>query len=201
MSAAALQPLAPPQDPVERRERRPVALRGHAIVPIGTTTEIIVLDLSYDGCGIQIAEPLKPGDIIRMSVLRNGVIEAQVRWYSNGRAGMVFEPEAVGADAAKQRQRQSDRVPLLAEVSMRRLGKVKYRVPVFDASPHGCRVEFVERPRDGELVAIQFEGLQSIDAWVCWVEGHCAGLEYERAIHPAVFDMLVERMLVESDAG
>ncbi len=199
MSPAATQPLAPSLNPVERRERRPVALRGHAIVPSGWTAEIIVLDLYYDGCGIQIADQLKPGDIIRMSVLRRGVIEAHVRWYSNGRAGLVFEPEAAGADTDEQRQRQSDRVPLLAKVSMRRLGKVKYRVPVFDASPHGCRVEFVERPRDGELVSIQFEGLQSLDARVCWVESHCAGVEFERAIHPAVFDLLVERMLAESE--
>jgi hypothetical protein len=201
VSAAALQPLAPPQDPVERRERRPVALRGHAILPNGSTAAIIVVDLSYDGCGIQIPEAIKAGETIRMSVLRQGVIEAQVRWYSNGRAGLVFEPETADAANARHRERQSDRVPLLADVSMRRLGKVKYRVPIFDASPHGCRVEFVERPRIDELVRIKFSDLQAIDARVCWIEGNCTGLEYDRAIHQAVFDLLVARMLAESDAG
>jgi len=63
--SGAMQPLAPPHDPVERRERRPVELRGHAILPNGRTTAITVVDLSYDGCGIQIPDALKPGDIIR----------------------------------------------------------------------------------------------------------------------------------------
>jgi hypothetical protein len=29
---------------------------------------------------------------------------------------------------------------------------------------------------------------------VCWIEGFAAGIEFVRAIHPAVFDALVPRL-------
>lgn len=199
MSAPAIQPLAPPDDPVDRRERRPVNLRGHAILSDLTLVEVIILDLSYDGCGIQVPNALKPGDSIRLSVLQRGVIDTEVRWYAKGKAGLTFTPEADGADEERHRERQSQRVPLLADVSLRRLGKIKYSVRAFDASPHGCRVEFVERPAIDELVRIKFEGLQPLDARICWIEGHCAGLEFERPIHPAVFDLLLARMQPEAE--
>lgn len=171
-------------------------LCGHAILGDLSIVEVIVLDLSYDGCGIQVPVALKAGDSVRLGVLQRGVIDAQVRWYANGKAGLVFKPEADGDDDDRHRERQSRRVPLLADVTMRRLGKASYQVRAFDASTHGCRVEFVERPAIDELVRIRFEGLQPLDARTCWIHGHCAGLEFERPIHPAVFDLLVARMVV-----
>lgn len=174
-------------------------LSGHAILSDLSMIEIIVLDLSYDGCGVQTASALKAGETVRLGVLHRGVIDAEVRWYADGKAGLIFNPEAEVGDDEQHRERQSNRVPLFAEVTMRRLGKHNYRVRVFDASTHGCRVEFVERPAIDELVRIKFEGLQPLDARTCWIEGHCAGLEFERSIHPAVFDLLVARMLADAE--
>ena len=43
-------------------------------------------------------------------------------------------------------------------------------------------------------MTIKFEGLEAMDAEVCWVQGFQAGLRFERPIHPAVFDLLLARL-------
>ena len=87
--------------------------------------------------------------------------------------------------------RQCSRVSLDAEVSLRRPGKSTYRVRVFDASPHGCKVEFVERPMPADRAWIKFDGLEPLESMVCWVKGFAAGVQFEKPIHPAVFDRLM----------
>ena len=173
-------------------------MHGHALLEDGRTTEILVLDLSYEGCGIEIPVELKAGDTITLSVLRRGAIKADVRWYAGGKAGLVFHAEA---PAEKQHQpRHNERVPFAAEVTMRRLGRANYRVAVFDMSPSGCQVEFVEQPKLKEHVLIRLDGLEVLEAEVCWVEGSRGGLRFEKTIHPAVFNLLVARLTGESGA-
>ena len=88
-------------------------------------------------------------------------------------------------------ERRSERVALDADVSLRRSGQLNYQVRVYDASLHGCRVEFVERPTADEQLWVKFDGLQPLEAEVCWVEGFIAGVNFLQPIHPAVFDRLV----------
>ena len=90
--------------------------------------------------------------------------------------------------------RRSARVGLSAEISLRRAGQHSYRVRIFDVSAEGCKAEFVERPQMDEHVWVKFEGLDALDAIVCWVHGFEVGLEFEHPIHPAVFEMLVSRL-------
>ncbi len=87
--------------------------------------------------------------------------------------------------------RRGDRVPLSAEVDVRRSGVHPFRVRVFDLSPEGCKMEFVEIPAIGERVWIRFEGLASIEATVRWIEGHYGGVEFERPIYEPIFRRLV----------
>jgi len=178
--------------PVDRSERRPVALRGYAILADGTHHEIRLADLSYEGCGIETSADLAPGTPIKLSVLRLGGIDAEVRWSRDGKAGLVFTPLA---EEAKQHwPRRSDRVSLTANVTLRRIGKSSFKVAVTDASPEGCKVELVERPSVDEIVLVKFDGLEPLEAEVCWVEGFTAGLNFKRAMHPAVFELLVARL-------
>ena len=179
--------------PLERRERRPVSMRGYIMLGDGTTAEILVLDLSYEGCGIETPAELTPGQQVTVSVLRRGAIQAIVRWTSGGKAGLVFEPEEAEAER-QQLPRSSERTALSAEVVIRRLGKANFRVRVFDLSPHGCKVELIELPGIGEHVLLKFDGLEVLEAEVCWVERNCAGVRFEKVIHPAVFDLMVERL-------
>lgn len=90
--------------------------------------------------------------------------------------------------------RQASRVSLAGEVSLRRAGQMQYQVSVFDVSEHGCKVEFVEKPRLDEHVWLKFDGLEALEATVCWVDGFAVGLEFARPIHPAVFDLLIARL-------
>ena len=178
--------------PVARRERRPVTMIGYALRLDGSSVEVMVLDLSYEGCGIQSPIPLKPGEPLKLSVLRRGAISCQVRWYSDGNAGLVFDAEP--RPARPKQPRKSARVAIDAEVTMRRLGKINYRVRLFDASLEGCKVELVEKPRIGEHVLVKMPALEALDSEVCWMEGFTAGLRFEKSIHPAVFDLLLERL-------
>jgi hypothetical protein len=88
-------------------------------------------------------------------------------------------------------ERRSDRVQLSAFVALRRSGQLNYLVRILDASLHGCRVEFVERPKLDEQLWVKFDGLQPLEAEVCWVDGVTAGLNFLRPIHPAVFAGLI----------
>ena len=45
-----------------------------------------------------------------------------------------------------------------------------------------------------EIVWVKFEGLEALEAMVCWVDGFAAGLEFQRPVHPAVFDVLLQRL-------
>ena len=81
-----------------------------------------------------------------------------------------------------------------AEITLRRTGHVSFRVKIVNISPQGCRAEFVERPKLDELVWVKIDGLQSLEAMVCWVRGFEIELEFERPIHPAVFEMLVKQL-------
>lgn len=89
------------------------------------------------------------------------------------------------------RPRRSARIALHAEVSLRRPGRRTYIVRIFDASCHGCKIEFVDRPRLNERAWVKFEGMQALEATVCWVDGFIAGVKFENPIHPAVFESLL----------
>lgn len=101
-------------------------------------------------------------------------------------------PASSGAKSS--RERRSARVPLMAEVQLRRSGQSNYLVNVHDISLEGCKLEFIERPRLDETVWVKFDKLDAIEANVCWIKGFDAGVEFARPIYPAVFDVLVSRL-------
>ena len=151
-----------------------------------------MLDLSYEGCKIRPERPLSQGDKLQLAVFRLGLIEAEVRWYDEGIAGLVFT--SVDEPARKQWPRQSDRVAVTATVTLRRPGKPNFAARVIDVSPEGCKVEFVDRPSIGERAWIKFEGLETLDSEVCWVGANAMGVNFAKTMHPAVFDLLVARL-------
>jgi|tagenome__1003787_1003787.scaffolds.fasta_scaffold20707940_2 hypothetical protein len=173
-----------------RAERRSVSMAGHILLAGGITHDILVTDLSYEGCGIETAAPLEPGQALKLSVLRRGALDAEVRWVKDGKAGLGFP---VKTDEPPQ-PRKSERVSVTAEVWLRRMGKGAYQCRVFDFSPDGCKAEMIERPRVGERAVIRFAGMEPLESEVRWVEGPNAGLKFERSFHPAVFDLLLARL-------
>jgi len=93
--------------------------------------------------------------------------------------------------------RKGPRTSLAAEVSLRRSGQHNYRASVHDISEHGCKVEFIERPKLDETVWVKFDGLEAIEATVCWIDNRAVGLEFNRPVYPAVFDVLLKRLAGE----
>jgi hypothetical protein len=181
--------LALPEDPrhLPRAERRTVELKGYLVRENTHIVDITMLDLSYDGCAVSTLVPLTVGEKVKVSALGRGSTAATVRWYHGRKAGLLFE--TVRKKTIWPRRAQ--RIQVLGEASLRRRGRLTYRVRTFDLNCFGCRCEFVERPSIYERVWIKFDGLQSLESTVCWVENTELGLHFRNEVHPAVFDLLL----------
>lgn len=176
-----------------REPRRNVELKGFGLLEDGRTFAISVIDLSYDGCKVETDLALLPGLTLKVSILgARGAVPAVVRWCSDGRAGLRFNPEEEPEPA--QTPREHERIDLHAQISLRRPGRQQYVARLFDLATSGCKVEFIERPRPDERLWVKFDGLDAIEARVCWVDGFYGGLEFLRPIYPAVFDLLLARL-------
>lgn len=182
----------PPRSGRAREQRRSVTLPAHIICENGEITSADVLDLSYDGCRVETPVELREGSTVKLSVVALGANDAQVRWYADGKAGLSFAIHSVWEREIKARK--AERIELSADLSLRRVGRQHYRARVFDVSPEGCKVEFVERPRLDELVWVKFDCLEAIEAAVCWVDGFYGGVKFLRPIYPAVFDLLLTKL-------
>ena len=106
--AASSASSEPGNVPPDRSERRCVRMRGYAIRGDGTTHEVYVLDLSYEGCGVETPVAFEPSETIKLSVLQRGAIDAVVRWCRGGKAGLAFLPEKV--TEKEHRPRNSERM-------------------------------------------------------------------------------------------
>jgi hypothetical protein len=170
--------------------RRAVELHAHAVLESGSAFEVTIVDLSYDGCRIETPVGLLPETRLKLDVVRLGRLDAHVRWYSKGIAGLCFN----AAPARQRTPRKHERMQLTADVSLRQPGRQGYACRTFDLTPSGCKVEFAERPRGGDLIWAKFDGLDALEAEVRWVDGFLGGIEFKRPIYPAVFELLVARL-------
>lgn len=181
-----------------RENRRAVTLGAYLRLENGEITQVEVIDLSYDGCSVETPVDVQVGDRVLLSVTALGAHQAEVRWCRNGLAGLAFFSQTT--EVREHVARDHARIQLSAELGLRRVGRKHYTARVFDLSNHGCKVEFVERPRMDELVWVKFESLEAIEAKVCWVDGFFGGLKFLRPIYPAVYDLLLARLgVIASD--
>lgn len=72
-----------------REERRAVSLRAIALGP-KRDSDVVVSDLSYAGCRLQSADAFKPGELVELRVFNRGLVQAEVRWTRDDRAGARF---------------------------------------------------------------------------------------------------------------
>ena len=180
--------------PLEHRVRRPVALQAQVKRAGGSLVSAVVTDLSFEGCALQSATPLEPGEAVQLTVHNRGGIEAIVRWASGNRAGLLFQPAAEATAGPAKVERREQRVSLEAEIALRRAGKLNFRVRLFDLSAAGCKAEFVDRPELHEQLWVKFDAMEAIEASVCWIAGAKVGIRFLRPIHPAVFELLLGRL-------
>jgi hypothetical protein len=73
-----------------RSNRREVSFRAFALRADGTSLDVTVLDLSYDGCLLGSEEAFEVGERLRLLVRRRGAIDAKVCWLDGGKVGVRF---------------------------------------------------------------------------------------------------------------
>ena len=107
------------------------------------------------------------------------------------------QQRVIGPDTAPPPElglRTCVRMPVAANVMLRRSGQMNYRVSVHDISPHGCKLEFIDRPQLEEIVWVKFDGFGPLPSLVCWTGDFTAGVKFQQPLHPAVFDLLLQRI-------
>lgn len=177
----------------EREWRRPIGRKGFGVLEDGTTFPLAIVEISYGGCKIETEIALFPGIQFRMSAIGGrSTVAARVQWHKDGCAGIEFLPKEV--PARPHAPRAHERLRIDAAVTLRQTGRRHYQTLLFDLTPAGCKVEFVERPREGDLLWATFDGLEGIETRVMWVDGFRGGLKFTRPIHPGVFNALVTRL-------
>lgn len=192
-SSLAHSPGAGDIEQKSRDPRRIAPHEGFAILEDGKTFTLQITDLSYNGCKAKAAVALLPGLRVKLSLLGvRGALDATVRWAGNGMMGLEFHAEP--PPLIKKTPRLDERLVLQADLPVRRLGRAYYRCNVRDISCSGCKVEFVERPRCGELIFVKFEGFDAIEATVRWIDGFCGGVQFARPLYPSIFERIFENL-------
>lgn len=174
-----------------------MSLAAHLVPQLGAVIDVELVDLSSRGCKVR-SPHVWVGDHMSLSVPGKGTLGCTVRWSLGGFAGLEFDPEPVETEQNDESQRASERIAVDAEVKLRRVGRPNFNVTLRDLSLDGCKVDMVERPSIGEAVQLVFRGLATIEARVQWIDGFVAGLQFEKPFHPAVFDLLIERLRAAS---
>lgn len=177
-----------------REQRRSLALAAHLTRSNGQVLDIELLDLSSGGCKVRATDFLWVGDRLSLSVPGKGVIGCKVKWSKGGFAGLEFDAEAAPTPVKTEKPRANARHSTKSQVRLRRVGSPNYNVTIQDLSLDGCKVEMIDRAQVGQTVQINFPGLATVEARVQWTDGFIAGLAFNQAFHPAVFEILVDRL-------
>ncbi len=56
----------------------------------GSTVEVVVIDISREGCRLESEATLKIGEYVQIEVPKHGSFAAQIRWALGNEAGAVF---------------------------------------------------------------------------------------------------------------
>lgn len=91
-------------------------------------------------------------------------------------------------------RRCGDRVPLDAEVDFRRAKEHRYAVRLHDLTASGCRIDLPEHVTNPDQVWVTLPGLETMQSTVRWESDWVAGLEFDRPMHPAVFDHMAAKL-------
>ena len=91
-------------------------------------------------------------------------------------------------------RRRWPRLRLQSDVEFRRKRETHYTIEMHDLTPQGCRIASPERVVPGELVWVQLPSLESLSGLVKWTCEWQSGVEFERPMHVAVYEMMMGRL-------
>lgn len=92
------------------------------------------------------------------------------------------------------RDRKEYRYNVNADVILRQDTSLPTSISLVDLSRHGCKIAIHFPLRLSERILLRIPGLEAIAAYVCWIEGFVAGVEFERPLHPAVLEHLLSSL-------
>lgn len=106
------------------------------------------------------------------------------------------KPSVAGSQRAVEDQRRGGRHKFdKADVCVRRIGGFNFSVLLRNLSSSGCGIELIEPYDVDAQVITRFSKLDPLGATVRWTNGTVAGIEFNRPIHPAVFEHLLGRLI------
>ena len=91
-------------------------------------------------------------------------------------------------------RRTRARIFIDGEIAVRRLGGFTFEVRLDDVSAAGCKIELIDSVEANDHVIARLPGLEPFGARVTWADAHSAGLNFDRPMHPAVFELLLQRL-------
>lgn len=89
--------------------------------------------------------------------------------------------------------RKSERVTLEMGAGLRQRGGTGVGVQIVDLSVDGFRASTHLQLTKGADVWLRLPGLEPYQARVMWAKGNFIGCAFERPLHPAVLDMIVNK--------
>lgn len=107
--------------------------------------------------------------------------------------GLSAELSTWTSHSRAQRPRRSERIPIDLGAGLRQRGATGVSVRILDLSTHGFRAATHLELMEGMDVWLRLPGLEPLHAKVAWSEGHFVGCAFERALHPAVVDMIIRK--------
>ena len=119
------------------------------------------------------------------------------QWYPTETDGLSISGELsteAGRPPPPQRKgRKADRVPVELGAGLRQRGASGVTVQIMDLSTDGFRVATHLELFPGTQVWLRLPGLEPCHAQVMWAEGHYIGCAFERPLHPAVLQMIIDK--------
>jgi hypothetical protein len=113
---------------------------------------------------------------------------------------MWLEPEHETEHVQPRRIRRAARIGFELPVRCKR-GVLRTTVMLRDMTTHGARIDGLEHLHLDEPITLLLPGLQAKEAYVAWHRDLSAGLEFDRPLHPAVFDQLVADFALKGPQG
>lgn len=106
---------------------------------------------------------------------------------------LVGELSTESRTEPEQKGRKAERVPIELGAGLRQRGGAGITVQIVDLSTEGFRAQTHLVLSHGADVWLRLPGLEAIHAKVMWTKGAFIGCAFERALHPAVLDMIVSK--------
>jgi len=117
-------------------------------------------------------------------------------WQLPSEFGTPFLSGELTTDLRKPQEltsRKSERVTLEMGAGLRQRGGTGVAVQIVDLSTDGFRASTHLQMAKGTDVWLRLPGLEPYQARVMWAKGNFIGCAFERPLHPAVLDMIVNK--------